>query len=638
MGESSGTSISTLLEPITAFNGPRHVAVSWRTLSAEVRPPRAKCQRPPQRFAAALQGCKRQDGAVIVVDGRTDDEKLSELLDVGVEQTALDFKATLNLSNAKDKLCFVKDCVAMMHLNAGGYIVAGVDNEGKPAHCQPPLDLTQFDASQLRAHVAAYVDAPVHIVSQKHVIDRRDVVLIYIQANPDGLPVPFSKIGQYYNGRKQEVVFREGEVIVREGTSNVALKYSHWAGLLRRHVERREEAARRPSEELLRVFVERSTDHSSQGDDTDAADSIEDDSDEPVGGISVVPPKNPGSSAAGKSSSVTPRRGGGGGRISPLLIGMEWQAFGDALLTHLEAPTTIRIQQFLEEAQQTVADNLPVDEPQADNNGTYSAALDSIAVVAANAARFNRTDIAQMAISTLRDSYEAEGRTRTRDAGDVGSDLDSAKHWLEVLQRVLAVGRILVATERLGLLPELVHRPVPVFEGYVYATWIRHAQVAAFRRELLSSGQGHESASMLSYARLALQEKPWLRPDVRTRVDFNVGGQLDKNDRLLNSLAEFDLWWCVMVERDGHGTTSHAWYPSCSGLHQYRSQPAMNTMATDSAARGLTFEGNDDAASALALMRVIKAAEAESHRYGGWWDGIEQGPVRTFIEDNGIQV
>ena len=43
-------------------------------------------------------------------------------------------------------------------------------------------------------------------------------------------------------------------------------------------------------------------------------------------------------------------------------------------------------------------------------------------------------------------------------------------------------------------------------------------------------------------------------------------------------------------------------------------------------------------ATALALMRVVKAAEAESHRYGGWWAGIEQGPVRTFIEDNGIQV
>ena len=363
---------------------------------------------------------------------------------------------------------------------------SGVDNEGKPAHDQQPLTLTQFDASQLRAHVAAYVDAPVHIISQKHVVDRRNVVLIYVQANPDGLPVPFNKIGQYSNGRKQEAVFREGEVVVREGTSNVALKYSHWDGLLRRYIERKEEAAKWPSEELLRVFVERSKDQSPFEDENDAANGIEDDGndgDEPHEGTGVVPPTKPGPSDGGHSGSVTPRRGGGGGRVSPLLIGMDWQAFGDALLTHLEETTTIRIQQFLEEAQQTVVDNVPVGKPQPDGNGTYSAALDSIAVVAANAARFNRTDIAQMAISALGDSYEAEGRARTSDAGDVGSDMDSARHWLEVLQRVLAVGRNLVATKRFGLLPALVHRPVPVFEGYVYATWIRHAQVAAFRRE-----------------------------------------------------------------------------------------------------------------------------------------------------------
>jgi hypothetical protein len=43
-------------------------------------------------------------------------------------------------------------------------------------------------------------------------------------------------------------------------------------------------------------------------------------------------------------------------------------------------------------------------------------------------------------------------------------------------------------------------------------------------------------------------------------------------------------------------------------------------------------------ATALALMHVVKAAEAKSHRYVGWWAGIEQGLVPSFIEDKGIQV
>ena len=52
---------------------------------------------------------------MIVVDGRTDEEKLIELLGTGAEETALDFKATLDLSkkSSKNALEFVKDAVAM---------------------------------------------------------------------------------------------------------------------------------------------------------------------------------------------------------------------------------------------------------------------------------------------------------------------------------------------------------------------------------------------------------------------------------------------------------------------------------------------------------------------------------------------
>ena len=50
----------------------------------------------------------------VAVDGRTDVEKLYELL-LEPEQTHLDFKANIDLSDNKGRLNFVKDAVAMMN-------------------------------------------------------------------------------------------------------------------------------------------------------------------------------------------------------------------------------------------------------------------------------------------------------------------------------------------------------------------------------------------------------------------------------------------------------------------------------------------------------------------------------------------
>ena len=50
---------------------------------------------------------------MIVVDGRTDREKLFELLKSGGECNELDFKETLDFSKKIDELDFVKDAVSM---------------------------------------------------------------------------------------------------------------------------------------------------------------------------------------------------------------------------------------------------------------------------------------------------------------------------------------------------------------------------------------------------------------------------------------------------------------------------------------------------------------------------------------------
>ena len=70
---------------------------------------------------------------MIVVDGRTDIEKLFEILQTGGECSELDFKETLDFSKRIDELDFVKDAVSMFNRYPGGYIVVGVDDNGGPS-------------------------------------------------------------------------------------------------------------------------------------------------------------------------------------------------------------------------------------------------------------------------------------------------------------------------------------------------------------------------------------------------------------------------------------------------------------------------------------------------------------------------
>jgi hypothetical protein len=563
---------------------------------------------------------------MIVVDGRTDEEKLRELLATGAEETCLDFKSTLDLSEKKHALELVKDCVAMGNLPRGGYIVVGVGDDGKAAHGQPPVDPSKFDSADLRARVAAWVEAPVRIVSQKHEVDGRVVVLIYIEPNADGLPVPFAKTCQYArgDGRGMHTVFSEGTFVIREGTSNVAFRFSHWNEILARYRERIREESRAGIDALVAQVVTALQVTEAPATDDDARD--------------AKPP----------APAV---------KVAPLVVGMGWDSLEEALLTHLESQSTLRIQRFLESALRIVIANFPgIDKPAEDQTPTdtpesdagttdarsresgfaYENALDAIAVVAINAARYQRADIYNLAIDTLSSAYEAGGKAPTLNVGDVGTNRPSTLHWLQVVQRVMAIGRYTVAARRWALLPRLVERPVPVMSDYAYETWIRHAHVAGSRTGLLGAavGKEHEGAALLSWTRQSLAERPQLRPDLVNPTAF-THGDLQHDDQLLDALAQFDLWWCVMAQTRASRGFGRAFYPSCAALHQYRCQPSIDTIATDAGARGEVFGSKSLKVVARSLAQVVGTAARESWNYGGFWNGIEEGtPAYDFIVAN----
>lgn len=289
---------------------------------------------------------------MIVVDGRTDREKLVELMRQG-EQTELEFKSTLDLKDKQkpDRLNFVKDVVALSNLPRGGYMLIGVKDDGMPVG-MGDVNRDDWDGAYLQDIARPYVEGQIRIMSQIHALDQGAVVLLYIAAHGDGFPVPFSKQGEYTpkGGKRQRKVFDVGQLLVREGAQNVPLRHAHWPTLLKRH----DEMIRRQATEHLDSFLFELT-------------------------------------AVLRSSRENKEEA-----LMPLSIGLSDSAFEDAVNSHLERGRDQDVSLFV----RTVSNGAEED---------ADAILDKLTMVAVLALYREKREVACRAIDALFDVYEQAG-------------------------------------------------------------------------------------------------------------------------------------------------------------------------------------------------------------------------------------
>jgi Predicted transcriptional regulator containing an HTH domain and an uncharacterized domain shared with the mammalian protein Schlafen len=390
---------------------------------------------------------------MIVLDGRNDREKLDELLAAG-EQTHLEYKAVLDLSQARDKLNLVKDVVTMSNRPGGGYILVGVDDAGTPCRTSGELDRKRFDGAAIGQSVRSYIDGQIEVHTQVHDLDDgHEVVVIRVESHRDGLPVPMAKIGQFRDDNgKDVVVFREGEVLIREGSANVPLRHTHWPELLTARDRRIREQAQENIQELVAQLV---------------------------GQI----------------------RSQGGRVVAPLAAGMDEATFTDAVLSNLEAGSDIRLQQFLAQARNVAASSQSEPDQVTD-------ILDRVTVLGAQAIFFGRDDEARAAVDTLHEVYM---QVAAAGSGNTVSRL------VEIITRAYVLGSLALRRRRWSLVRYVVHKPVelPPGGGYVYASWLRHGQVEGSRANLFPPGNG---GLLISAARALAADHPAMRPDVPDEV------------------------------------------------------------------------------------------------------------------------
>lgn len=167
-------------------------------------------------------------------------EKLHTLLAEQCEQSALDFKRTLNLGkgHTADIVELAKDVAAMRSESNGGYIVIGADDNGTPVGDLTPSLAKLFDEATLRPKLEKYlVDADVR--TAQHEIHGHILVLIYIAPASHGWCI-FRAPGEYEDANgKRQYVFRVGDVFVRHGTSSERWIDADRERLVRQIVDRR---------------------------------------------------------------------------------------------------------------------------------------------------------------------------------------------------------------------------------------------------------------------------------------------------------------------------------------------------------------------------------------------------------------
>ncbi|AEV73437.1 MULTISPECIES: helix-turn-helix domain-containing protein [Mycolicibacterium] len=362
---------------------------------------------------------------MIVPDGRTDPEKLRELLG-NPEETHLDLKAKVNLADNEDKLKFVKDAVTMSNRPPGGYILIGVDDSGNP--CMPVgtiPDRSRFDGSRIGALIRGYVEADVHVLVQVQEQAGNEIAVVYIQNR--GLPVPFSKDGQYADANgKMQTVFRKGEIFVREGPENVPIRYAHWQDILSDFAKQHRDEGAAAAQTVLSQFV--------------AAQA---------------------SSSSGNAIDV------------PLLMEMDEPTFAGAIATLLESDDEVRLRQFMRALCGPIGSSDLED---------FNHALNKWTVYCAQCLYFERSDLVDDAIEKLLGVYKKL---------DLDDDANRKRlAVVERLYVVGGLAVRLEAWDTITSLTLRPVPSETYGDDYVWSSWIRHGQTLASRANLTEDPRG----------------------------------------------------------------------------------------------------------------------------------------------------
>jgi hypothetical protein len=528
-------------------------------------------------------------------DGSTTEEKLRTLLAIGGELDDLDFKEHLDLSQHKDKIELVKDFAAMQTIATGGYIVVGADDHGVVSTRFGALDVVDFDPSNLHRIAHSYLPT-IHVRASTHLIDGAAVAVIYVgPPEPPGVPI-IVKDGQYPDGKRTTTVFTPGDVFVRRGMQSVRWLPSDLPGVLKRWEGSIREDERR-----------RATAYADQLLQGERARAI----------------------AQGPLGSLTWR--------------LAIEEFDAAFLEAIRSGDAMTLRRllltFATDASALAAGHGPEGPGDASSSGELDLLLDRLLAALALTVTYAEREWFDQLLGILVDVYRSalDPMGNARQLGGPQSTA-SQKLMLRVAVGVEAVGGLAVRMKQLWAIRPLAMPDQQLVKQLREPSWIRHAVTAASWARLLylapheEGGQPRQiGGPVVALARQLVERIPALRPDTQVSP-FELNTSPAANDKVLDSLTQFDVFWCVMAV--AHSDREHNQYPSFASFYSHRAEPAFEVLIDDPEVRQLILGGDagtlgDPEAEAklkdtLRTVAVIARQVASSEGRWGWWPESEK--------------
>jgi hypothetical protein len=460
--------------------------------------------------------------------------------------------------------------------------VIGADDVGAPTGLLTVEQAAQLDESRLRKRLERFIpEGPVLRIAS-HEIDGALVALIHVSSHPDGLVV-MKADGIYVQGDKEQVAFREGDIFIRRGTESRRLGQAE----LRRHFG----DVRRQIEEEARAHA--------------------------LGSVAPV---------IEQSQRVEDISLGASDRLN---WDLDRTTLVSAVTEQLRRDDQVPLRLLIESAPAQAARALTPDadeqpEDLATNQDAaqakLGALLDKIVALAARSLVLQNPELFELSVEALSSIYDGVADRYGQERRDLM--LPAAQVWLAVIERVYALGALAVRKEQWGSVAKLaLQRPAAV-QGGRYRSWLRHAHVMAARAELLRDPKAERvGASLLQLALAHVLTMSELRPDFGP-----------DDDRLLSSLAQFDILANLAVANTADSVSSAGVYPHFRRFYGFRSDPAVDTLLEDQRARSEIYTRSDsELAEALRELGQIGSGE---FFYVSGWDEYEDERIRRFLAEN----
>jgi len=491
-------------------------------------------------------------------DGTLTFEKLRTLLAFGCELDDLDYQEYLNLTRAgqKDKIELVKDFAARQAVPTGGYIVVGADGAGKPSDRLGRLAEADFDPANLHRIASNYLPT-IRLRATTHQVEGITVAVIYV-GPPDPPSVPILvKDGQYLSDKATKTVFSAGDVFVRRGTQSVRWAPADLPTLLRPWEDGiREDERRRATAYLDQVAV----------------------------------------GERGRAIA--------GAALGALTWRLASEEFDAALLESIRGNDELALRKLFLTFSADATALIRGGEHQ-----ELGLMLDRLIAALALTVTYHQKQWFEQLLDVLVDLYRSciDGLGNALHSSD-GSSYQQLM-W-RIVVGVEAVGGLAVRLRQLWAVRPLAMPSSALTKQIREPSWIRHAVTAAAWAKLLYTEQEDNAEAreiggpVVALARQLVERIPALRPDTEVSR-FELNKAPEAFDKVLDSLIQFDVLWCVMsVAASGHDNDQ---YPSFASFYAHRADPALELFIRDGEARALLLQ--DDADNLKdALEKVVEVA------------------------------